>query len=190
MTQRLEYVVSIMSRDRVGIVAGVSAAIRDLGGNIDAMSQTVMRGYFTIIITASFPEGTDMEKARARIEASGDPGELSVSIKPWESSAAEPYCEVCDQFVLSIMGEDSPGIIAKICGFLASRNINIEDLYAYVDDGKFIFISQLRVPRAKDVRQLQIDIEGLYKGKGMVVHLQHENIFLATQKVDFRGGEN
>ena len=38
--------------DRVGIVYSVTGALLDLGGNVLELSQTVMRGYFTIILAA------------------------------------------------------------------------------------------------------------------------------------------
>ena len=189
MSARHGYVITIMSRDRVGIVADVTGALLALGGNVDAMSQTVMSGYFTIIITASFPESVTPSRLVEAVEEAGDEGELAVSVKPWTPADAQQVVGgACDRFVLSIMGADKPGIIAKISGFLSSRNINIEDLYAYVEDGRFVLISQVMVPRAMDVGQLQIDLENLWKKSGMVAYFQHENIFLATNRVDFRGG--
>ena len=48
-----------MSRDRVGIVRDVSAAVRDLHGDIADLSQTVLRGYFTMILLVTFPGDVD-----------------------------------------------------------------------------------------------------------------------------------
>jgi len=189
MGEKSDYVITVMARDRVGIVAGVTGAIGRLSGSVDAMSQTVMRGYFTIIITATFPAGTDPQAVREAVAAGGEPGELEVSIKEWEREAATaPVVEDSEVFVLSIMGKDRPGIVAKIASFLSSRNINIIDLYSYVNDGQLVFISQVMVERGRDLLQLQIDLESLFKKSGMAVHFQHENIFIATNRVDFRGG--
>jgi glycine cleavage system transcriptional repressor len=175
-----------MARDRVGIVAGVTEAIARQGGNVDAMSQTVMRGYFTIIITAGFSAGVKGSALRSEVEGSGEPGELMVSIKEWDWAAAcDPVVKDSDVFVLSIMGRDRPGVVAKITSFLASRNINIVDLWTYTEDGQVVFISQVMVERGLDVGQLQIDLEGLFKKSGLAVRFQHENIFIATNKVEF-----
>lgn len=57
MRPRLEnaYVLNVMADDRPGIVSAVSRAVADAGGNIDACSQTVLSGYFTLIMIVSFP---------------------------------------------------------------------------------------------------------------------------------------
>jgi len=53
------YVLNVMADDHPGIVASVSQAIESLGGNIDACSQTVLSGYFTLIMIVSLPESMD-----------------------------------------------------------------------------------------------------------------------------------
>ena len=50
-----KYIISVNAADRVGIVYSVTGALLDLGGNILELSQTVMRGYFTIILEVEFP---------------------------------------------------------------------------------------------------------------------------------------
>ncbi len=186
MTKQKQYVINVMSRDRVGIVAGVTDAIYRMKGNVDSVSQTVLSGYFTIIMTVSFGKSVDVKKLKSKIEKSGGPGELEVSIKSWEcGDVCSPAVEDSDVFVLSIMGKDQAGIISKISSFLASRNINVIDLYAYARDSEFVFIGQVMVPLNMDIGQLKIDFENLWKKSNLDVHFQHENIFLATQHVDF-----
>ena len=53
------YVINVTAVDRPGIVAGVSSAIEKLHGNIESCSQTVLDGYFTLIMTFSMPEQKD-----------------------------------------------------------------------------------------------------------------------------------
>jgi glycine cleavage system transcriptional repressor len=186
MSKQKQYVINVMSRDRVGIVAGVTEAIYKMKGNIDSVSQTVLSGYFTIIMTVSFKKPVDVKKLKSEIGKSGDPGELEVSVKSWDcGDVCAPVIDDCDVFVLSIMGKDQAGIISKISSFLASRNINVIDLYAVAEEDEFVFIGQVMVPPKMDIGQLKIDFESLWKKSGLVVHFQHENIFLATQHVDF-----
>jgi predicted amino acid-binding ACT domain protein len=186
MSMARDFVISVMSRDRVGIVAGVTRAILDLQGNVEALSQTVLRGYFTIILTASFSEETRAERVQAAIEKSGSPGELAVSVKPRDPDAARTAPVTGDQFVLTIMGRDRPGVISRLSSYLSSRGINIVDLYAYIEGDNFVMLSQVMIPTNLDVRQLQIDLEGLPLGSDLVTRLQHEDIFVATSEIEFR----
>lgn len=184
------FVITVLSRDRVGIVASVTASINEAGGNIDAISQTVVRGYFTIIVKAAFAEDAEPEAIRSAIESGGGPEELEVSIKAWDEKAvSEPVVHDSDTFVLTVRGPDRPGFLAKISSFLASRNINVLDMWAYAEEGDFVFIAEIQISRSLDLGQQKLDLDSLFKKSGAVVSLQHENIFLATSKVDFhRGG--
>ncbi|NQU43742.1 hypothetical protein HQ520_10690 [bacterium] len=56
-----KYAIAVMSLDRIGIINNVTGAILSVGGNIDKMSQTVMDGCFTILITARFPDEATLE---------------------------------------------------------------------------------------------------------------------------------
>ena len=183
------FVVNVMARDRVGIVAGVTRAIDQCGGNVDAVSQTVLRGYFTLILTAQFPGGARVDDLRAAVEKAGTPGELAVSVKVQEREAVKPVVADGDEFVLSILGKDRPGVVTRISAYLCSRNINIVDLYAYTEGDEFMMLSQVTIPRHVDVRQIQIDLEGLPMGKDMEIRLQHQDVFAATNEIEFRHKE-
>jgi predicted amino acid-binding ACT domain protein len=185
MSMACDFVIAVMARDRVGIIAGVTRAILELQGNVEALSQTVLRGYFTFILTVSFPEEVPTERIRAAVEQSGSPGELEVSVKVRDPDAARTAPVTGDQFVLTIMGKDRPGVISRISSYLSSRNINIVDLYAYTEGGNFVMISQVTVPDNLDIRQLQIDLDGLPLGSDLVARLQHEDIFVATSEIEF-----
>ena len=68
------YVLNVMSDDHPGIVAAVSKAVESLGGNIDACSQTVLGGYFTLIMICSVPEAIDSEALAQRVLEAGSAG--------------------------------------------------------------------------------------------------------------------
>lgn len=46
------YVISLLVADRIGILRELTTAVTDLGANIEGISQTVVQGYFTVIMIA------------------------------------------------------------------------------------------------------------------------------------------
>ena len=46
----MKAVVTVIGKDKKGIIAKVSNLIADIGGNIEDISQTVMRDYFAMIM--------------------------------------------------------------------------------------------------------------------------------------------
>jgi len=174
-----------MARDRVGIIAGVTEAVLQFEGNIDALSQTVLEGYFTIIVMVSFDKDVDADALLEVVKAEGSVGELEVTVKERTEGAGHVAPAHNDTFVLTVSGPDQPGIIHRITGFLADRQINIEDLYAFLDAGEFRLMAELEVPPDRALDRLLVDMESLWCGQGVSVSLQHKAIFMATTDVGF-----
>ena len=79
----MKCVVSVLGKDRSGIVAEVATALAECGANIDDISQTILeQGYFTMVLlvdisacTVSFPEIAD------KLDAYGTERGLAVRIQ-------------------------------------------------------------------------------------------------------------
>ncbi len=178
------YVLDVMSDDHPGIVAAVSNAVESLGGNIDACSQTVLWGYFTLIMIVSVPEPIDPELLAERVrqaESSGSPYQVLVR-RALPSEVGQPR-EDCDRFVITAFGKDQPGIVRRFSQYLAGKDINITDLYGDRSGDEFVLIGQLEVPKRWDIRMLQDDLAHMGKELGFTVKLQHENVFVATNQL-------
>jgi len=181
------YVISVMSEDRVGIIHDVTDQIVSLKGNIIELSQTVVRGYFTVLLEAVFPAGVETGDVEAAIEkGSREPGELNVLVTPRRAGVpmAKKRPEV---YVLTARGPDRPGAIHRIASFLAGQDVNFEDLYCYVEGEGFTMIAQLTLPPTLSFERLQIDLEALGREGDLEIVLQHENIFRAVNEVRMVG---
>jgi glycine cleavage system transcriptional repressor len=177
-----DYILSVMSQDRVGIVRDVSSAIAGLDGNITHLSQTVMRGYFTLIISAEMPDERTQLEIRQSVERSGGVGEFEVSVRPFVEAVP---CENCasERFTLSMQGRDQKGIIAHTTSYLAQCQVNVEDFYSYVHQGMLLMLAQVSLPVGTDLESVQTGLEQVGTEFGLVVNLQHENIFRALSDV-------
>ena len=177
------YVLNVMAEDRPGIVAAVSRAVTDAGGSIDAVSQTVLAGYFTLIMLVSFPSELDEKSLMERLAGpKGKPSGLQVQIRPFRPDRP-PALADCDNFVITAFGPDALGVIYRFSSLLADKGINIVDLYGQLSDQQFVLISQVQIPRQWDLPMLQADLEALGKEQGYTVRLQHENLFIATNQL-------
>ncbi|MGA2032626.1 MAG: ACT domain-containing protein [Thermoguttaceae bacterium] len=178
------YVLNVMSDDHPGIVAAVSNAVESLGGNIDACSQTVLGGYFTLIMIVSLPEAIDEERLAQRVrsaESSGSP--YQVLVRPALKAEAPKNPEPLDRFVITAFGKDRPGIVRRFSQYLAGKDVNIVDLYGSRKGPEFVLIGQVEVAARWDIRMMQADLEQMGEELGFTVKLQHENIFVATNQL-------
>ena len=178
------YVLNVMSDDHPGIVAAVTGAVETLGGNIDACSQTVLGGYFTLIMIVSLPEPIEPDALTERVRWSESlDAAYQVIARPVLPSDGFSPVEQSDRFVITAFGKDQPGIVRRFSRYLAGRDINITDLYGDRSGEEFVLIGQLEIPKHWDIRLLQADLEQMGKELGFTVRLQHENVFVATNQL-------
>lgn len=178
------YVLDVMSDDHPGIVAAVTGAVESLGGNIDACSQTVLGGYFTLIMIVSLPQPVEPDELAEQVrrrETAGSAFQVMArcALVPEHASSREQ----CDRFVITAFGKDQPGIVRRFSQYLAGKDINIVDLYGDRKAEEFVLIGQLEVPAHWDIRMLQTDLEQMGEELGFTVKLQHENVFVATNQL-------
>ena len=125
--------ITVIGRDRPGIVASLSGILYRNRCNIEELSQTVLRGQFAMILIASVDEGGSLGTLKTdSAELSGELG-LDINLRqlnaedmiPFDSGETEP-------FILTVRGEDRPGLLYGITEILAERGINITNLAAHV----------------------------------------------------------
>jgi predicted amino acid-binding ACT domain protein len=174
------YVVTVTAADRVGIVESVTGTILAEGGNVLELSQTVMRGFFTIILAVEFPEPMDTRVLAAAIIARGRMYHLTVAVLEADEKPEPPPVANGERFILTVLGKDNPGNIHGIAGCLAERGVNIVDLHARADGPIFSLVMEAFLPHDLSPREVREALVTFGKTLGLEAFVQHENIFLAT----------
>ncbi len=80
--------------------------------------------------------------------------------------------------VITVVGKDTVGIIAKVCTYLAETSINILDISQTIVDGYFNMMMIADVSGAtKEVGDISKEMEELGASIGVSIHCQREEIF-------------
>lgn len=177
------YIITLMAANRVGILAAVTTSLAELGGDLQEVSQTVMQRFFTIIMSAEFPEDRDPAVIVDHIRGVCRPFGVEVNLKnPADELLQDPPGEGTERYFLTAEGEDKPGMIRQISARLAQEGIDITDVFARrAEDGRtFVMVMELSVPAGVDALALQRELENLGAAVGLSASLQHEDIFAAT----------
>ncbi|MDE5721838.1 MAG: ACT domain-containing protein [Clostridia bacterium] len=86
--------------------------------------------------------------------------------------------------VVTVVGKDKTGIIAKISSFLAERGVNIVDISQTILEEFFAMIMLVDITNSNiQLSVLSEECSELGKEIGMSVHVQHEEIFNAMHSV-------
>ncbi len=185
------YVLNVLADDHPGIVAAVGSAVSELGGNIDACSQTVLSGYFTLIMVVSLPEAVAPDHMAEQVRKLAHEGtNLQVVARILEPTPTQTAAGSSERFVLTASGKDRPGFLLSFSRYLAGKDINIVDLFGHRRGEDFVLISQVDVPRQFDIGMIQADLEGMGAQGGFNVRFQHENVFVATNQLRLTRAED
>jgi glycine cleavage system transcriptional repressor len=121
----MDYAVSAIGRDRPGIVAAISGALLELGGNIDDSQMSILHGHFAVMLIVSVPE----DVPRARLEERVGEVASELGLEGWAvSELAGLSPSPPPTHVLTVYGADHPGIVHAVAAALAERGANISDL--------------------------------------------------------------
>lgn len=176
------YIVTVTAADRVGIVYSVAGTLRDQGGNILELSQTVMRGCFTIILAVEFPSPRVPQDLARVIAERGKRFDLTVAVIEMKPEPLEPPVPNGERFILTVLGADGIGNIHGIAGCLAAHGVNIVDLHARADGTRFSLIMEAFLPPDLAPGTIREELERFGRDHGLEAYVQHENIFLATSE--------
>jgi predicted amino acid-binding ACT domain protein len=186
-TKQQQYVISIMSRDRVGIVHEVSQSISDLNGNIADIRQSVLCGYFTMILLASFPSSVsqrDIERKLAEVDARSETA-IDMVVKKVDVDNRPAGKSIPDNaYVLTATGPDRVGFVATISSFCAANNINILDLSTTSAHGEYVMILITDLSKCPSIEAVRRDLQNFAKENNLRVVLQHYNIFRAVNEIN------
>jgi len=177
------YVISVLVSDRVGILRDITSAATDRGANIDGISQTVVEGFFTVILTASFDRPCSADAVRDAILGNFPPGEASLVVRPAPPVGAARPAAAGERYIVTMNGADRKGILKTVTAFFASKGINVEDWYVEFSGAHVTHIGEVTVPRRLDIQQIQEEFRTVASSLGLVSLLQHNNIFRAINEI-------
>jgi glycine cleavage system transcriptional repressor len=183
MTKQM--IISVMSQDRPGIIAGITGAIYRLGGDVADLNQTVLCGYLTMILSVSFSEEVTKEDVMAAISHIKTESKFEVSIKELTNGQKAMAGQVPEEtYILTVQGPNKAGIVHGVSQLCYERNINILDLATTLKNDQYTMALQLDLKNCtRSRRDLRTDLEEYSKSSGLSITMQHNDIFQVTNEV-------
>lgn len=79
--------------------------------------------------------------------------------------------------IITVIGKDAVGIIAKVCTYLAQNGVNILDISQTIVQGFFNMMMVVDTGGVKSFENLAEELEQIGNEIGVVIKCQHEEIF-------------
>lgn len=161
-----EVAITAVGRDRPGIVAGLTEALRDLGANLADCRAALLRGSFAIVVSVAVPDSVDDDELRRAVEGVAADLDLGVWVGPASPPTEGSGGGAC---TVSVYGADHPGIVAAVSRAVAEHGANIVDLSSRLVGEPPLYVLGLRVelPSGLDAPGLAAALEPVARAQGV-----------------------
>ncbi len=86
--------------------------------------------------------------------------------------------------IITVVGKDTVGIIARVCTYLASEKVNILDISQTIVSGYFNMMMIVDVTgRDADFGRLEEELAKVGEEMGVVIKMQREDIFDSMHRI-------
>jgi glycine cleavage system transcriptional repressor len=167
-----EIVVTAVGADRPGIVAAITGALLELGGNLEETRAALLRGSFATALAVAVPDGVGPAEVEAALRPVAD--ELGLGI--WVGDAAPRAGSTLHRSVVSVYGADHPGIVHGMAVALAERGAHIVDLSARLVGEPPIYVLGIEVEHAEGAEgPLRAALAEVARAHGVEMTLEPED---------------
>lgn len=180
-------IISVLGKDRPGIIAAVSRVLLDHDGNIENVSQTSLQSHFAGIFIAAMPDEIALDSLGAAFKERLEPMGLQAHIQPTAETTPFPLPGETEPFVITTRGPDRKGLVAEISAVLAHHGVNISNLEAVFkggdDPNANIMIYEVDIPRSLEHEILFTDVRERAEALNLRVSIQHREIFKVMNRI-------
>ena len=129
------WIITVLGKDRPGIVAGVTKTLYQLACNLEDSAMTRLEGEFAIMLIFSGPARLTPERVERAFAALARRMRLTVHLKPLSKQETRTPHARGRTYRISVYGADRPGIVFRIAEVLARARANITDVHTHRSTG-------------------------------------------------------
>ena len=85
--------------------------------------------------------------------------------------------------IVTVIGKDKVGIIAKVSSLLSDLRVNVEDISQTIMQEYFVMMMMVNVSEASEISVISTQLDELGKQIGVSIRIQHEDIFNAMHRI-------
>ena len=163
------YMLTLVGKDRAGIVAHVTTALFDGGCNLGEASMLRLGGNFSVMLMVQF--GGSKKALEDMLESVVDSLGLQMHIDPIQ---AELHSHLEPDVRITVYGADHTGIVAKVTSALAETGLHILDLESEVagDASKPVYVMHIEGHAAEGIESLRAALEVVKQEAGIEAQLE------------------
>lgn len=166
-------VFTFIAKDKPGLVEQLSKTVSDHGGSWLESRMSHLAGQFAGITRVQVSNEKRTALTEALLGLSNT--ELTIVVQPGDSSTGSAETL---QRVLSIIGNDRPGIVLEVSSALAARNINVSEMNTNITsapmtaESLFEATANIQVPAQQDLDELGDKLDEIANDLAIDINLE------------------
>jgi len=183
---------SAIGLDFPGLVSKITTKIFEIGGNIIDVEEYCRRDLFSIFLIVDFSMSKNsMDEITTTLKAIENETGLKVSVGIHDEEEIA-HIDEKELHIVTILGVDQPGIIAKVSTYFHRCNINIQNC-RMIARGKFFSMEMVidtnkmdvepRLSRKEAIEKMKDELKDLCTRINQSVVIQSENIYKRAKKL-------
>ncbi len=177
------YVISVIGEDQIGIVSKVTQFLCKKGFNIVDIEQSVIHSQFTMVLLVQpLHPRFGLSNLKQRLNDLGKILKMKITMMPLREYRGLRLAEDKKVYLLTILGQDRPGVVAAFSSALAQHHCNIERI-KMIARGEFLAMEMWVDLRQADFLLLKVALSEVAKKVGMDMIAQPEHTFKKRKKV-------
>lgn len=181
--------ISVLGNDQPGIMAAVATVITEHGGNIENLSQTLLKSVFGALLLVSIPQDAQREQLHQALQQVGQKMRLAIHLDIWDQQLPpwQEHPPEVQPYILTVIGPDRRGLVAEIATQLAHHGVNITQVQAIFKGGDKpmdnLMVFEVDVPRETVMQELREDLQQVAERLDIEIDTQHRKIFESVSNI-------
>lgn len=181
-------IITVLGKDRPGIISLVSKCLYELDCNLENINQMILQEQFAGFFIVVPPPDKDLETLSQALKSKTETSGLTVHIHTIEDNGSHAKAMEGETFLITTIGPDQKGLVARFSDIIARHNANIENMKAVFKEGgsdpnAYIMSYQVFITPDIDTGGLFDALRQKAKDLGLDIRIQHKNIFDAINKI-------
>lgn len=168
------FAITVVGHDKPGIIAAVTSALAEHGGNVEDSTMTLLRGHFawTLLVSVEADQ-REIEQSVAAFAAS----DLAITVLPMPEAGHDDLGATTSYWV-NVHGADRPGIVATLTSAIAERGGNITNLSTRLVNELYVLGIDVELPQAVAGPELAAKLNELAEqlGVSLTMNIADEDV--------------
>ncbi len=181
-------IITVLAKDRPGIIAQVTTDLFDISCNLENVNQMILQNQFAGFFIVEAPADMPPEEVEIKLKEKANGNGLTIHVNTLDTEVEEAEADAgSDIFLITTIGPDQKGLVARFSSIIAAFNGNIVNLKAVfkggTDPNANVMSYQVAITEDVDAPALFAALREKAAELELDIRIQHKNIFDAINKI-------